>query len=216
MKKLDKYSKGLAWSMVLALGVAATGCGGGSRDPILGADVAVFIIPVDAVVPAGTCSEASPAIPAVIASSPTNDNQFASTSTTGTANGGKLITATFTVPMDPATINAASFVLAPTGGAALIPASVSYDAATNVATLTTASALMADTSYSAVVLPAATSTIGTPMSCAYAWSFKTAAVAAASPSIINLGLAAPFGVAATAGITNTLTSPITNINWQAR
>jgi hypothetical protein len=212
MKKLDKYSKGLAWSMVLTLGLAATGCGGGGRDEILGASVAVFTVPLDAVVPAGTCSTASPTIPAVVASSPTSDNQFTTTSTSGVANDGKSITATFSVSMDPATITAASFFLAPAGGAALIPASVSYNATTNIATLATSSALLPDTSYNAVVQSSATSATGTPMSCAYAWSFKTAAVATASPSPVNLGLAAPFGVVATAGITNTLTSPITRIN----
>jgi hypothetical protein len=43
------------------------------------------------------------------------------------------------------------------------------------------------------------------------WSFTTAA--APGPAIgINLGLATPFAIAATAGVTNTITLPITHIN----
>ncbi|OGB20615.1 MAG: hypothetical protein A3I66_22885 [Burkholderiales bacterium RIFCSPLOWO2_02_FULL_57_36] len=199
--------------MALAMSAIVIGCGGGGgRDPILGAGVAVFTPPAGAIVPGAVCSSAGPTIPTITLSDPTSGNQFATTGTTGVAGGGKLITATFSLAMNAATINTASFVLAPTGGAALVPASVSYNAVNRVATLTTSSALLADTSYTAVVLGTVTSATGTAMGCDYAWSFKTAAVAAASPSAVNLGLAAPFAIAATAGVTNTLTVPITHIN----
>jgi hypothetical protein len=212
MNKFKSYSTGLKWSMAVALSALVIGCGGGGRDPILGAGVAVLTIPTDAILPGAVCPSASATIPTVILSNPTNGNQLVTTSTSGVANGGKSITATFNMAMNAATINASSFILAPANGAALVPASVSYNAATNVATLTTSSALLPDTSYNAVILPSVTSATGTPMGCTYAWSFKTAAVATAGPAAVNLGLAAPFAIAATAGVTNTLTVPITHIN----
>jgi hypothetical protein len=42
------------------------------------------------------------------------------------------------------------------------------------------------------------------------WTFRTLVVV--QPPAVNLGLAAPFGIASTAGITNTVTTPITRIN----
>ncbi|MEO5574564.1 MAG: Ig-like domain-containing protein, partial [Gammaproteobacteria bacterium] len=145
-------------------------------------------------------------------SNPTNGNQFVTTSTDGVAGGGKIITATFSIAMNPSTINQTTFTLKPVGGADLIPVSVTYNASTNVATLTTSSALLPDTSYTAIITQGATSATGTPLACSYAWNFKTATTAASSPAPVNLGLAAPFGIAATAGVTNTATAPNTTIN----
>jgi len=213
MSKFKNYSKGLTWSMALALSVLVIGCGGGGgRDPVLGASVAVFTPPAGAIAPGAVCPSAGATIPTVTMSNPTNGNQFATTSTNGVANGGKLITATFSLDMNATALNAASFVLAPVGGAALVPASVSYNAATRVAALTTSSALLPNTSYTATILRTVTSAAGTPMGCDFVWSFKTAAVAAAAPAPVNLGSAAPFAIAATTGVTNTLTVPITHIN----
>ena len=213
MNKFNNYSRGLTWSLALALSALVIGCGGGGgRDPILGAGVAVFTPPVGAIVPGAVCPAAGPTVPAITLSDPTSGNQFATTSTSGVAGGGKLIAATFSLPMNAATINAASFILAQTGGAALIPASVSYNAVTRVASLITSSALLADTAYTAVIMGTVASATGTPMGCDYAWNFKTAAVAVVAPAPVNLGLAAPFAIAATAGVTNTLTVPITHIN----
>src|SRR6185436_2706693 len=114
-------------------------------------------------------------------------NQFVTTSTGGVAAAGKSISATFSLAMNPATINAATFTLAPVGAAALAPASVSYDATAKVATLTTAAALIPNTSYQAVVTQGATSGAGVAIGCAYAWSFKTAAVASTGLAPVNLG-----------------------------
>jgi hypothetical protein len=136
----------------------------------------------------------------------------ATTSTTGVANNGKLITATFSLAMNAATINAATFSLAPAGGVRLTPASVSYNAATKAATLTTSAALVAGTSYTAVIHSDATSATGIPIGCSYSWTFKTAVVAVSGPPAVNLGLATTYGIAATAGLTNTSTAPISHIN----
>ena len=214
MKTFENLSgiKPVLLAVVLSALLAA--CGGGGRDAILGTGNAMAILqpPAGAIIPGATCTTAGVTIPTVTATNPSNGNQLASTSTIGVAAGGKLVTATFSLPMNATTINASSFSLAPQGGSALVPASVSYNAATGVATLTTASALLANTSYTAVIQSSATSAAGTPVGCPYAWTFKTAAVAAAGAPPVNLGRAAPFGIAATAGVTNTPTVPITTIN----
>lgn len=214
MKIFNSYCKQLMWFFALLLTAFTLGCGGGGgQDPILGGVTVVLVPPAGAIAPGGVCPVAGPTIPTVTSTDPTNGNQFVTTSTSGVAGGGKAVTATFSLPMAPATINSATFALAPTGGAALIPASVTYNPATRVATLTTSSALLANTAYTAVILQGATSATGVPMGCSYTWAFKTAAAAAAGPAPVNLGLATPFAIAARAGVTNDLaTPPNTTIN----
>lgn len=222
MNRFEKNTQRQKWFIPFLLSALIAGCGGGGggQSTVLGSGgvvtnappAGVIAPPPAAIIPGAVCPLAGPTIPTVTVSNPTDGNQFATTSTSGVAGGGKQITATFSLAMNPATINASTFVLAPVGGVALIPVSVTYNAVSKVATLTTASALLANTSYNALIQGAVTSASGTPMGCQYAWSFKTAAVAAAGLAPINLGLAAPFAIAATAGVTNTLTVPITTIN----
>ncbi len=85
-----------------------------------------------------------------------------------------LVTVTFDEPLDPATLTAASFTLTPEGGAAL-PATVAYEAAGNLATLTPDTLLAAATLYTARLTVAITDTLGNPLAAAYAWSFTSAA-----------------------------------------
>ena len=213
MNKFESYSSARPWFMALLLSALAIGCGGGGRDPILGiggGSGVVFVPPAGGIIPGAVCTvAASPTIPRVTSSNPTNGNQFVTTSSNGVAGGGKLITATFSLPMDATTINATTFMLAPVGGAALIPVSVSYNAATRVATLTTASALLVNTSYTAVIQGVVRSAAGTAIGCNYVWTFKTATVAAAGLAPVNLGLLTPFAIASAGGITN---SNATKIN----
>jgi hypothetical protein len=216
MNKSEIYLKGgFKWCAPLLIAALATGCGGGGggRDPILGANVASVILvpPVGAIAP-GNCSVTGPK---VTVTDPTDGSSTETTSTAGVANNGKLVTATFSEAMNAATINATTFKLAPTGGVALVPVSVSYNAATNVATLTTSSALSTNTAYTAVIQGQVTNGANAPIGCSYVWSFKTAVAAAAGSPSVNLGLAAPFAIAATAGVTNTLTVPNTRINGNA-
>lgn len=196
-----------------AVALATTGCGGGGgRDEILGANGAVAIVaplPITpqpgAILPGAVCPVAGPS---VTTTDPANADQAASTSTTGVANSGKNITASFSEPMDPATFTPASFTLAPTNGTALVPASVRYDSNTNVAFLTTSSALLPNTAYSAVIQGPVSNGTKTPLGCSYAWSFKTATVAGpALPPVvsptIDLGAASTFGIMSTSAITST-------------
>jgi len=217
MNRFEGVTKPLMWSMALLLGALA-GCSG--TDSILGAGGGVVIPGAPgAILPGGVCpAAAGPTIPTVTSSDPVNGNQSVTISTTGVAGGGKLITATFDLAvgtLNSSTINTTTFTLSQLDANGVvvvpaIPASVIYDAPTRVATLTTSSALLADTSYTGIITTGVMSAAGTPLACSYAWNFKTAA--APVPGAVNLGLAAPFAMAATAGLTNTPTTPITTIN----
>jgi hypothetical protein len=174
----------------------------------LGGDVSALklVVPAGAVAP-GACPVDGPK---VTFTDPANGNLAVSTSTSGIANGGKLITATFSEAMNPATINAATFKLAPTGGNALTPASVGYTAASKVASLTTASALLANTAYTAVIQAPIANEAGTPLSCNYAWNFKTAPAPVTSLQAVNLTCAADFAILAGSTVTNTGPTIINN------
>ncbi|MEN3365340.1 MAG: hypothetical protein V7606_2614, partial [Burkholderiales bacterium] len=210
MKKLEN-SKGRMWIAALLLSALAAGCGGGGegRDPILGGGAGALISPPVASIIPGACTVTpGPTVPMVTMTDPTNGNQFATSSTSGVAGGGKLVTATFSLPMDATTINATTFTLAPAGGTALVPASVSYNVATKTTTYTTSSTLLAGTSYTAVIKGAIRSATGTAIGCDYAWNFKTRTPAAAGLPPVNLGSASTFGIMATSAITNTGNSVI--------
>ena len=211
----------IAIGTMMLMGVLASCGGGGGRDQIFGSGTGVTnTTPPGSsggtgpgTTPPTTCTPTTgPTIPTVTASNPTNGNQSASTSTTGVANDGREISVTFSLAMNPATINASTFTLTPMGQAALVPASVTYDATDNVATLTTSSALLVNTTYMATVTTGATTAAtGTGLSCPYDFSFKTGTSASTSLAPINLGLAAPFAIAATAGVTNASAVPQTEI-----
>lgn len=189
----------MAW-LVVALAAGCGGGGGGDGGSVVAGGIPGA--PAGAIAPGAVCTVAGIAIPTVTLSDPTSGNLFVTTSTSGVAGGGKSINATFSLAMNPATINATTFTLAPVGGTALTPASVSYNAAARVATFTTSAALLANTSYTGVVTQGATSAaiVGVPLGCAYAFNFKTAAVASTGAAPVNLGLVAPFGIASAAGL----------------
>jgi hypothetical protein len=196
-----------SWLAVLMLTAIAAGCGGGSggRETILGADGAgvALAVPANAIIPGAACPNASAGAPTVLASSPSDGNQFASTSTSGTANNGKQINATFSQKMDQNTLNASTFLVTPKGGSALVPASVTYNTPTMVVTLSTAASLTPNTTYTAVIRGNVTNLSGVAIGCPYAWTFKTAATASAGVAPSLLGTAARFGnFGGTAGMTN--------------
>ena len=211
MKKFDNPRSARLWISLLVLTTMAVGCGGGGggRDPIFGSGGVggagiVFNPPVGAIAPGAVCPIASLTTPAVVATSPTNGNQFATTSTNGVAGGGKSISANFNIPMDGTSITPASFNLAPSGGVALVPASVSYDAPSMAATLNTSSSLVANTTYTAVIQSTVKSAAGNALGCSYVWTFKTTPLVSTSSPGLNLGQAARFGTfGGTAGMTNT-------------
>ena len=109
------------------------------------------------------------------------------------------VNATFSEAMDPLSINTASFVV---GGVA---GTVTFNAASHVATFTPAANLAVDTSYTATVTVAAKDLAGNALVQNKQWSFKTAATAApVFPPLVSLGSAATYGTfGGTAGMTNT-------------
>jgi hypothetical protein len=96
------------------------------------------------------------------------------------------LTATFNEAVQPSTI---SFTLAGPGGAT-VPASLSYNASTKVATLTPQSNLAAGTTYTATV-SGATDGSGHAMSGPVSWSFTTLASSGAGPFSLWSPSAAP-------------------------
>lgn len=143
-------SRGPSWALALLLSALVTACGGGGgdggRDPILGAPGALA--------------------PTVTAVTPARDATNVPTNT-------RLVTATFSEAMDPATVTAAgTFTLAcPTGTAR--PGVVTYAAANNTATLTLASDLPVSTVCTATITTAAKDSTGTAMAANYTWNFTT-------------------------------------------
>ncbi|MBC7620374.1 MAG: DUF3494 domain-containing protein [Candidatus Saccharibacteria bacterium] len=224
MKQLKSYSSFRPWLTVLMVSTLAVGCGGG-RDPILGADVAeaVLVAPPGAITPPGGVippAGATPPVgvspgsvcpvagPSVILTDPTAGTQSATTSTL--SGGGKLVTATFSEAMDPASINANTFKLAQEGQPALRPASVTYDANAKVATLTTTAALLPGTTYTAVIQGPVTNGTKTPLGCSYAWKFKTGTAPVAGLQAVNLDCSAGFAILAGSTVTNTGPTIINN------
>jgi hypothetical protein len=220
MNRFASVTRPLMWLTALLFAALTAGCGGGGGgSPILGGGGAgggtgggggggglVVVTPGS-----GSCVAAAgnPLIPQVLSSNPTSGNLLASTSTTGSA--GKLITATFSLPMAPATINAvattaaSTFSLKETLSGINVPGTVTMNAtnvANTIATLATPAPLTAGLSYTATITTAAT-TPGAPgvaLACTYQWSFTTVSPGAPGLAAIDMGLAAPFGISATAGL----------------
>ncbi len=87
------------------------------------------------------------------------------------------ISATFSEAVDPATVSSSTFVLRD-AASTLIPASVTYNAATRTATLTPTAGLSASTSYSVTLAGGATDPrikdlAGNALAATYAWAFAT-------------------------------------------
>jgi hypothetical protein len=212
MNRSENYPRGRAWLTTALLSALVVGCGGG--DPILGT-ASSSQATVGVIIPGAVCTVAAGiGIPATTSSNPSSADQSVTTSTSGVANGGKLIIANFSLAMDPLTLDSPlmTFTLKETATGVNVPGTVDLDAAGTTATLTTTAALQPGISYTATITTAALSATGTPLGCGYEWAFTTVTPAATGLAPINLGLAAPMGIAATAGVTNTTTSPVTHIN----
>ena len=107
MNRFGILSKPLAWLMAVLLTVFAAGCGGGGDSGSSTAATTAATTPAAGpIIPGASCTAAGALIPRVTASSPISGDLTVTTSTSGlVADGGKLITASFSLAMDPATIN---------------------------------------------------------------------------------------------------------------
>src|SRR2546427_562188 len=84
------------------------------------------------------------------------------------------VSATFSKPMNAATITTATFTLRAAGAAANVPATVTLNAAGTIATLTPTAPLAPGTVYTATVSGTVTDVVGTALGTNVAWSFTTA------------------------------------------
>ncbi len=114
------------------------------------------------------------------------------------------VSAIFSEAMDSLTITDLSFTLFE--GITQVDGTVLYVGTT--ATFTPDEELDPDTEYTATITTGATDVAGNALAANYVWKFTTA-----GPVIlVDLGLAAPFAIASTKGVTNTITTPLTHIN----
>lgn len=125
----------------------------------------------------------------------------------------KTINATFSEAMNSGSISTLTFTLAPTATpAAPVGGVVAYDPLTDIASFNPDANLTASTNYTATIKGGASGVkdvAGNAMAVDKVWTFDTGTTLCLAP--VNLGTASTFGVAATAGITNTTTAPITHI-----
>jgi hypothetical protein len=127
-----------------------------------------------------------------------------STAPIATATGvclNKEITATFSRAMQPLTITAlGTFTVKETITTNNVPGLATYDVTTMTATFAPTANLTTGLNYTATITTAAKDLAGNALAANKIWSF-TAGVAVCAP-VVDLGLAAPFGIAAAAGIGN--------------
>jgi hypothetical protein len=143
--------------------------------------------------------------PTIIAVTP------AAGSTTACPNAA--VTATFSEPMNIATINSSSFTLAPG-----VVGTISHDATNTIFTLTPSSSLSAATNYTATISTAAQDTFGNSLASNDVWNFTTAANSCQPPPTVTSVVAAAgaTGVCPNKVITATFSQPMqaTSINAQ--
>jgi hypothetical protein len=156
------------------------------------------------------------AAPTVISSSPTIGATNAPTSTNSSDNvvTGTAVTATFSQPMDPETLNSSvpgnslTFTVRETNGN-VVPGTVLMNDAHNVATFKpTAPALSPNTSYTATVTTAAKNAVGVAIKSPVAWTFTTSSVETTGQTPVSLGAAGPFAILTKSGITDVSPSAI--------
>jgi hypothetical protein len=164
MKKFKSMSKGLSWLTAGAMSALIAACGGGGQSPILGT------VSVSPVVP-----------PTVTLVTPLPN-------ASGVALNTSTITAAFSKPMDAGTLSAASFSLACPAATVLGAASITYAAASKIATLTlpVGTLLPASTVCKATVTTAAKDTTGLALAADYVWPFTTGVAAdTTAPTVTN-------------------------------
>ncbi|MDO8264519.1 MAG: Ig-like domain-containing protein [Gallionella sp.] len=127
--------------------------------------------------------------------------------------------ATFSEDMKSATMITTNFTMKETVSGNNVPGTVAYDVMNKIATFSPLASLSPDTDYTVTVGNGAQDLAGNALVVPAVgglpkpnpWTFRTLALPVILPAV-DLGLAAPFGIAATAGVTNTPLVPITVIN----
>jgi hypothetical protein len=125
-------------------------------------------------------SPASP--PSSVAASPTVLLVVPQTNGVGT---NRAVAVVFSTPMDPASINTGSFMIAGVSG------TVTYDTANRIAAFKPAADLAPSTTFNATITTAARDTSGTPLAAPFNFSFTTRSTTDTSPpSIVAINVAA--------------------------
>ncbi|MGK2963136.1 MAG: Ig-like domain-containing protein, partial [Gemmatimonadaceae bacterium] len=104
--------------------------------------------------------------------SPTVVSTVPADGATGVATG-TTVSATFSEPMNTATINTGTFTLRLTSGGGNLAGAVAWNGGTNTATFTPAAPLAQGTSYTATVSTGARDAANNPMTAAKVWTFTT-------------------------------------------
>jgi hypothetical protein len=94
------------------------------------------------------------------------------------------VTATFSVPMNPGTINSTTFSLTGPGTTA-VAGLVAYAAVGNTLTFTPTANLLTNTLYTATITTGAQSLAGTALASNYVWTFTTVAPVAVPPQVVS-------------------------------
>jgi hypothetical protein len=123
---------------------------------------------------------------------------------------GAVVTANFSKPMNPATINTGTFKLV--AGAAAVLGTVALDSTDLIATFTPTSPLALNTSYTATITTGAKDQFGNGLAADFVWMFTTATTACAGPIAFGKP-GCGFGILAGSTVTNTSTVPApTNVS----
>ncbi len=164
----------------------------------------VFALAMLLAVSAGCSTDnKSPGAPGVDTIAPT----VSSTNPIDGGTGVAVITATFSEPMNVATITPANFSVTGPGESA-VPGTVSYGVLTNIARFTPTGSLAAGTTYTATISVGATDASGNPMVSSKVWTFTTSAASSAQLAPA-LGAASTFVVLAGSTVTNTGATALT-------
>jgi Ice-binding-like/Bacterial Ig-like domain len=154
--------------------------------------------------------------PSVIFTNPSGDATSVPTSINSSKNivTATAPTATFSQPMNPATIDSLqagqqlTFTLVDASGNN-VPGTVGMDVTNTVATFTpTAPALNPNTGYVATVTTTAANTGGTALASPVTWSFTTKNVPFTSQAPVSLGTAGTFAILSQTGVTDVYASVI--------
>ena len=108
----------------------------------------------------------------------------------------KVITATFSMPMDPLTINSSTFTLKKAG----VPVAGTVTYSVTTASFTPAVNLLSSSVYTATITTGAKNLAGVPLANDYVWSFTTRTTLGPTPP--NLNSVLRFGIIAGVGISN--------------
>jgi len=188
--------------MFMALLLAALLAVGGIGRAFASVDPGVTVAPGTLV---GAATE-----PTVVSSRPSNraTNVPTSTNTSDNVVTGTAVTATFSQPMDPTTVNLLTFTVKETTGNDVPGTVVMNDTSTLAIFTPTSTALNPNTSYTATVTTAAKNAAGVAMENPIEWTFTTNAVEFTGQTPVRLGTAGPFAILTKTGITDVFPSVI--------